>query len=212
MRINKVLNLTIALLSMFPAFSHAEIIVTQPYRLSGEKDGHNGNAIQIQIEFKRPLIPSSYFEVLLNDNKILQLNNNSESNVDRFSFRLRLKMGEKLKFNIKYSDGIYNYEFIPTISQDFDPPEIHQFSPTVNSLKVESKFRHAKDWFGASEGDCLFLLLGVSMSGNTIPRGFKVRQNVGNVWIGASYRFSPALAIGLGTTPQATSCEMLVIK
>lgn len=187
----------------------AEIIISQPDKLPGNVSGYNGNAVQINLQFKdyKNLINDIKFKV--DDTEIFTITNNTGSNILRFGTRIRMKANEVLKVSTISNNNINEIEFRPTIEKDFTNPIKDEFNPKPRTTKAESN--SLKQFYGTEKDDCAFLLLGVSNS-SIIPKSYEIYHQNGSITVSGSNRFSsnPLFSIGLNTP--ADKCEVKIFQ
>ncbi len=188
--------------------AHSEISVTQPDKLSGGFSSYDGKVIQVQIEFKKPLPNLGELTIFSKEIKILKLVNTSETLLDRFVTRLRMKVGEDLRFLVKYPSGEFLYLFKPTVAKDFELPSSDIYNPNVKSVKVENAVM--KEPYGALPGDCLFLVQNVSMTGKNVLKSVMISPSSGIVKIEIFDRLSTNPLFGFGVTPPLSKCELKI--
>ena len=193
-------------LQMCAISGRAEAVFSQPEFLSGGISGSDGRQIQVQISFVDSIKPSNSFSILVNDQVALSVQNNTKGDLTKFVTRLRMFRNEKLQVVTHIGEKKETFEFFPKVTKDYVPPMKDEYSlqakvvlPTSNQLKAT---------IGADVGDCAFLLLGVSNSGDAKPKTIELSNDLGTVVVTSSDRLSTNPLFVIGSKSPYKECSV----
>lgn len=201
----KKIQLIILALIAISTTTYANVIVNQPDKILGFT-GYDGKNIQLQFEFQKPIENNESVELLIGDKKILSIKNETGNKLERFTTRLRFNKDETLTIKTNGRNPTTT-SYAPTVSSDFALPPKDSYNTQARASVVSEEL--AKN-YSSKSGDCIFLLSGISNSGNQVPKSFTLKVNGANVVVQSSERVStsPFFIVGLNET--AKSCEISV--
>lgn len=188
----------------------ADVYFYQPDKLAGDLTGYDGRQIQIQLKFSRPIKPEESAQLLVNNEMVLTLANKSTRDLTRFTTRLRLYKSDKITVKVSGTSDDQTSTFSPTVATDYSPPSKDEYSPQPMVRRAASQ--QMKDVYGAEVGDCMYLLLGISNSGDTKPKEFELKTDVGSIRISSSDRISTNPFFVIGSDSVYTKCELNIKK
>ena len=185
--------------------SSAQAVIIQPENIAGAFPNRDGKAIQLVFNFDKPIQPSQFFEIYVGEKKAMDVINLTNIKIIKFITRLRLNKGEKISLRIDGSNGS-TLSFIPEVTLDSVPVK-EEYNPSIRASVVNESLAKT---YGASVGDCVYLLTGISNSGPRVPKTIALKSNHGEVKITSSDKvsFSPFFLVGLSETSNQCSASI----
>lgn len=193
-------RLTVIFLSTFVTNAFSNVIVTQPDKIVGFT-GYDGRQIQLEFQFSKPIEKNQIVNFFINDKKILSMKNETNQQIERFATRLRFNKDETLV--IKTTDS--STTFVPTVATNYVAPTTDSYQPQPKAGVISEQLAKS---YNAKVGDCIYMIGGISNSGNQVPTKFIVKVNNENVMVDSSDRVAtnPWFIVGIKET--AKSCDI----
>jgi hypothetical protein len=189
-------------LSTFVTNVFSNVIVTQPDKILGFT-GYDGRQIQLEFQFTKPIDKNQIVDFFIDNKKILSMKNETNQQIERFATRLRFNKDETL--TIKTTDSSTN--FVPTVATNYVAPTNNSYQPQPRTSVISEQIAKS---YNAKVGDCIYMIGGISNSGNQVPTKFIIKVNNENVIVDSSDRvaMNPWFVIGIKET--AKSCDISV--
>lgn len=192
----------LVLLSTYVTSVFSNVIVTQPDKILGFT-GYDGRQIQLEFQFTKPIEKNQTVDFFINDRKILSMKNDTNQSIERFATRLRFNKDETLI--IKTPDS--STSFIPTVSINYVAPPTNTFQPQPRAGVISEQIAKS---YNAKVGDCIYMIGGISNTGNQVPSKFIIKVNNENVVVDSSDRISINPWFIVGQKESAKSCDISV--
>jgi hypothetical protein len=181
--------------------SYSSISVTQPDKFGGNFINNNGNVIELSFKFLEPVKSNESVYFYINNNKILTLTNNTNTLLERFLGRFRFNKDETL--TIKTDKNTVTFK--PNVISDIDLKDVKNVSQKHLTRIISDTL---KNTFPTTNlGDCIFLINGISNTGESKPEKFIFDTNFGKVSIDSSDRVSGSILFSIGFDKIITSCN-----
>jgi hypothetical protein len=195
-------KLLFVILSTLVTNVFSNVIVTQPDKILG-LTGYDGRNIQLEFQFSKSIEKNQTVDFFINNKKILSMTNETNQQIERFATRLRFNKDETLV--IKTIDSSTN--FVPTVATNYVVPTNNSYQPQPRTSVISEQIAKA---YNAKIGDCIYMISGVSNSGNQVPTKFIIKINNENVIVDSSDRvaINPWFVVGIKET--AKSCDIFI--
>lgn len=194
------------LLMLLSSSAYSNIEVLQPKTFGGNFTNSSGNVIELAFIFNEPILTNEKVEFFIGDKKILSLTNETKNSLERFLGRFRFNKDDVL--NVKTSNKNLNTSFKPNIITDIDLSKESPITPKILTRVVSDNLK--KIFTNTKIGDCIFLVNGVSNTGNDMPKKFIVLVDSEKVIIDSSDRVSSSIVFSVGFDKTTTSCDVKV--
>lgn len=195
-------QLTVIFLSTFVTNVFSNVIVTQPDKILSFT-GYDGRNIQLEFQFSKPIEKNQTVDFFINDKKILSMTNETNQQIERFATRLRFNKDETLVIKSPYSSTT----FVPTVATNFVAPTTNSYQPQLRASVIAEQVAKA---YNAKIGDCIYMIGGVSNSGNQVPTKFIIKLNNESVIVDSSDRVATNPWFIVGIKEPAKSCDISV--
>ena len=195
-------QLTVIFLSTFVTNVFSNVIVTQPDKILSFT-GYDGRQIQLEFQFSKPIEKNQTVDFFINDKKILSMTNETNQQIQRFATRLRFSKDETL--TIKSTDS--STTFVPTVATNFVAPTANLYQPQPRASVISEQIAKS---YNAKVGDCIYMIGGVSNSGNQVPTKFIIKVNNENVIVDSSDRIAMNPWFVIGIKEPAKSCDISI--
>lgn len=185
--------------------ANANVEIFQPTTILSFQN-NNGRQIQVEFSFKKPLKPNESFLVKIANQKAIQVTNRSNTSLERFTTRFRANKGDDLDLEVNYKDGMYKERKKLNVSVDYSPfgKDEYILQPRISVASEQTKP------YNSEVGDCLFLLAGISNTGEKVPSEIYLISHGGDFMVESTTKLSNPPFFIIGADSRATSCQVKI--